>query len=67
MALLTSFNNDANDNEMRSLLHKLMTTKIIGFAESDSDKNLTQAMEIEVEAMDNQFFFKFYKSSEQET
>ena len=61
------FKNDANDDEMRSLLHKLMTTKIIGFAESDSDKNLTQAMEIEVEAMDNQFSFKFYKSSEQET
>jgi hypothetical protein len=61
------FQSPANENEVSSLLHKLVSTNLIGFAKNDEDHNLTTQYELNLLALGewHQFEFLNYERADQ--
>ena len=61
------FQSPANENEVSSLLHKLVSTNLIGFANNDEDHNLTTQYELNLLALGewHQFEFLNYERADQ--
>ena len=55
------FHSPANENEVSSLLHKLVSTNLIGFAKNDEDQNLTIQYELNLLALGEWYQFEFLK------
>ena len=53
------FQSPANDNEVSSLLHKLVSTNLIGFTKEDDDLNLTTKFELSLRALGELHRFEF--------
>jgi len=62
------FQSPANENEVSSLLHKLVSTNLIGFAKNDEDQNLTTKYELKLLALGewHQFEFLNYEKADQD-